>query len=110
MSQSTIQNIESKRNRSSGSLVQIADALGVRPEWLATGQEPMTSEEARYIPPVGTVNLSLEPPLTPRERALLDLFHGLTPEQQDAALRDLETTQRRNVEIFEALIQQRKSA
>lgn len=45
LSQSTVQNIESKRNRSSGSLVQLATALGVRPEWLATGQSPMTAEE-----------------------------------------------------------------
>ena len=87
----------------------IARFLGVTMEWLLTGREPKTLQDARYIPPVGSVNLSLEPPLTPRDRALLDLFHGLTSEQQDAYLRDLETTQRRNAEIFEALSRQRKS-
>lgn len=97
-----------KTELSPDSLFAIERKFGFRAEWIASSQGPMTAEEAHYVPPVGMVNLNLESPLTPRQRALLDLFAGLTQEQQDAILHDLEATQRRNAEIFEALSRQRK--
>ncbi|OZI56761.1 XRE family transcriptional regulator [Bordetella genomosp. 4] len=39
--QSTIASIENGRNNGSGRLVDIAKALGVRPEWLSNGDGPM---------------------------------------------------------------------
>lgn len=108
-SQQNIAKLEKDGSQETAYLIRIAIATGYRAEWLETGKEPKTAEAARYIPPIGTANLNLTPPLSPRQQAVLDLFDGLTPEQQDATLHDLEATQRRNAEIYEALSRQRKA-
>src|SRR5262245_39774206 len=47
VSQKTISKIERGDQDSSGSLVQLAQACGVRPEWLATGELPMVTAAQR---------------------------------------------------------------
>lgn len=52
--QSTIASIENGRNKGSGKLVQLAQALDVRPEWLESGSLPMhpgveVETEAEYV-------------------------------------------------------------
>lgn len=49
VSQQTIQKMESGHQETTGYAVQIATALGVRPEWLATGEEPMRGNLAEDI-------------------------------------------------------------
>lgn len=61
--QSTIASIENGRNQGSGFLVDIARVLGVRPDWLASGREPMRDDGSRVIvatqdaPPEGYIRL-----------------------------------------------------
>lgn len=67
LSQQTIQNIESGRNRSSGNLVPLADALQVRPQWLESGEGPMLDT------------------ISPDERELLEEYRQLEPEKRPVA-------------------------
>ncbi|WP_041794825.1 helix-turn-helix domain-containing protein [Pararhodospirillum photometricum] len=53
-------------------IVKLSKVLECRLEWLLTGEGPETDEA---------------PAMTPRQRALLDLFSALPPEDQDRALR-----------------------
>lgn len=46
--------------------------------------------------------------LNPRQRAILDLFDGLTETQQEKFFRELQDAQQRNEEIFLALSRKRK--
>lgn len=43
VSQVSIQHLESGRNENSRHLIHLAEAVGVRPEWLLTGKNPMTA-------------------------------------------------------------------
>ena len=81
LSQQTIQNIESGRNRSTGNMVALASALQVRPEWLADGTEPKEAaisdedqqliQEIKSLPPEkkqiirATMRAMLPPPVLP---------------------------------------------
>lgn len=86
-------------------LFAIEHRFGFRAEWIVTGKGPMRIEAI-----VEASSCSAQEDNLPiaRRQALLSLFSGLTPEQQDDFLRDLEKTQRRNAEIFEALTWQRQ--
>ena len=64
LSQQTIQNIESGRNRSTGNMVALAYALKVRPAWLAHGTEPKFEPSSVSDPP----NVALDQPIPLRGR------------------------------------------
>lgn len=51
----------------------------------------------------GGEEIPAAPLLTPRLQALVGLFEGLTEEQQEETLRELEETQRRNAALYAAL-------
>lgn len=48
VSQAAIQKLTSGKAKSSKKIVEIANALGVRPEWLSEGSGPMCSEGSRF--------------------------------------------------------------
>ena len=51
MTQQMIQQLETRKVLTTGRMVTLATALGVRPEWLAAGQSPMTAKEAANVAP-----------------------------------------------------------
>mgnify|MGYP001809603854 CR=1 FL=1 len=57
------------REPSAERTLKLAKALHCRLEWLVTGEGPVTDEA---------------PSLPPRDAAMLELFRGLSPEQQEA--------------------------
>lgn len=99
-----------KTDPSAETLFKIELAYRYRAKWIQTGEPPKLVESA---PPAihDPSNISPGPPnadLSPKERALLDTFRGLTPEQQDEYQHNLEETRRKNLEIFKALKNQIK--
>lgn len=99
---------------------RFADAIGrPRPNvsGLLSGSRPIGEKIARDIesrlnlPPGwldqdhsgGGIPDPVAPVLTPRQTAMLGLFDGLAPSQQEEVMRELEETQRRNAELYEAL-------
>ncbi|WP_322070953.1 XRE family transcriptional regulator [Paraburkholderia bannensis] len=58
VSQSTVANIESGRNQSSKHLLPIAEALGVRIEWLTTGKSPKSASAAVDVAPAERYKLA----------------------------------------------------
>lgn len=72
MAQPTIRRLTSGQAKGTSRIIDIADALGVRPEWLANGDEPMRAPAAEpydsrsNVPPEsqwGTVDVWDSPPL-----------------------------------------------
>lgn len=97
--QQNIQQLEDGVVKSPRYLLKLAEALGVTPHWLETGNPPKfpsgsQEEDARKEP-------SNQQQLTPRQIALLQMFDELTPSQQDRFMRDIEDTQRTNKEVIE---------
>jgi transcriptional regulator with XRE-family HTH domain len=80
-------------------LVKVADALGVSPDWLATGKG------ARDL----NGGLPAAPALTPREIGLLALFNGLTASQQDEMMRKFEAEKQRNDALIDELMTKRRA-
>ncbi|MBA3599598.1 MAG: hypothetical protein H0W40_19865 [Methylibium sp.] len=91
MPPSSIGNIEQRLSKSSLKIVQLARALRVRPEWLATGMLPMEAYNAE----VAEVTLklarrieSLSPPQLSAVMAMVDAFTSATIElEQEPARR-----------------------
>lgn len=92
-------------------VAKIAEVTGCRAEWIqfSTGTMHAYQEGLQAGIELERNSQSGGTALTQRHQVLIHLFDGLTPDQQDAVLRDLEDTQRRNAEIFEALSRQRKT-
>ncbi|MBK8752403.1 MAG: helix-turn-helix transcriptional regulator [Candidatus Competibacteraceae bacterium] len=70
MTQQTVQQIETRKVLSTGRIIDLAVALGVRPAWLEAGKEPMVEA------------------LTPKDMEFLAAYHTL-PSQEQAAVRTL---------------------
>lgn len=75
---STIAAIENNDVRSTTKINQLAKALGVTVDWLATGDEPGYGGVAESAPPYG------QPSLSPDEKAILDLWRGLDADGRKA--------------------------
>jgi hypothetical protein len=95
----------------------IAAATNVALDWLLTGIGDMTgattpgplSRTQDNGPPPPTA----QPPpdaLSPRQRALLGLFDGLTLAQQDALIRELEDKKRLNDDLLADLLARRQAS
>lgn len=67
MTQQMIQQLETRKALTTGKMIALAGALGVRPEWLESGEEPMIDT------------------MTPDERELLKDFRSLVPEKKPVA-------------------------
>lgn len=106
----------------SGIAARLATALNMKPpqlhRWLAKEEakrQNINEHSARGIEiklalprgwldqEGGAEEIPSTPMLTPRLQALVGLFEGLTEEQQEETLRELEETQRRNAALYEAL-------
>lgn len=66
MTQQMIQQLETRKVLTTGRLVSLADALGVRPKWLETGEEPMVES------------------ISSDEREMLEEYRGMNKEEKDA--------------------------
>ncbi|MER2511414.1 MAG: helix-turn-helix domain-containing protein [Candidatus Competibacter sp.] len=64
--QQLIQQLETRKVLTTGKLLQFAEALGVRPQWLESGEAPMTES------------------ITPDEREMLEAYRTMNKEEQDA--------------------------
>lgn len=99
-----------KTELSADTLFKIELVYKYRAKWIQTG-EPPKQVEGNSPAIYESSNVAPGPPnadLAPKERALLDTFRGLTPEQQDEYQHNLEETRRKNLEIFKALKNQIK--
>lgn len=69
LKQQMIQQLETRKVLTTGKLVALAGALGVRPAWLATGEGPMQGDD-----------------LAADERQLIEGYRSLSPIEKAAAL------------------------
>ena len=99
------------RTADADAVAKIAEVTGCRAEWIQFGTGTMHAYQEGMRAGINFERncQSIATDFTQKHQALIRLFDGLTSEQQDACLRDLEATQRRNAEIFEALSRQRKA-
>ncbi|MFZ1493002.1 MAG: helix-turn-helix transcriptional regulator [Candidatus Competibacter denitrificans] len=67
MTQQMIQQLETRKVLTTGKLVQLADALGVRPQWLESGAEPMVES------------------MTMDEREFLEAYRAMNQAEKEAA-------------------------
>jgi hypothetical protein len=67
MTQQMIQQLEARKVLTTGKLVALAGALGVRPQWLESGEEPMQDGE-----------------LSADDQAFLAAYQELPPEEKTA--------------------------
>lgn len=108
--QPTIQRIlkGTTKNPKADTLLALAVALRTDVSEL-TGSDPRPrrpDDPAQQVAPAGAA----EPALTPRERAMLGFFRGLTDEQQEAALRELSETQQVNQAIVDHFLSRQKAS
>ena len=66
VSQTSIQHLESGRNQNSRHLVMLAEAVGVRPEWLMSGRHPMLKDAPDTPRPPSDKDFAVIPQFTAR--------------------------------------------
>ncbi|HAK1938949.1 TPA: helix-turn-helix transcriptional regulator [Salmonella enterica] len=87
VSQAAIQKIEAAKAKETTKLVELSQALGVRPEWLSRGEEPMRDDKIANHDPCSTI-----PPES--ECGTVDVWDSKTPLSDDEVevpfLKDIE--------------------
>jgi len=99
VSQGTIGNIESGLRGYGESLVDIANALEVSPEYLRAETEIPSAANDAHTSDGGN--------LSERQKAILTLFDGLTKKQQDEFFKNLEDQKQANSELIAELSERR---
>lgn len=97
VSQAAISKIERGEQDRTTYIIELADVLNISESWLSTGEGEMTADGSSPSPTQSVKNLS------PKERALLGLFSGMTQDQQDELLRRAEDTKLANERILKEL-------
>jgi transcriptional regulator with XRE-family HTH domain len=91
LAQATVSGLEQDKSHTSSQLWAIAKTLGVRAEWLQSGEEP------KYLDPAHRETL------TDEDREILALVRCLTSKQKSALKAQLQDTKQENLEALAAL-------